>query len=233
MRRLAVFVFVLVLAGFACGDDDDDGTESPGASPSGVVTTAAGPTDGGEVVNCSPNLEATAIEGDASWEAVLPDVIPAPPGYTVVDAEGAGPFLDVLRGDERVGSVELLSFELPEDFDPQLGFNALESWVTEFYDGIEADRTAADPSIDFTRDEPEPAQFGELCGVAYGFTVEKDGTVTERTIGHTTFDSEGLVIAGATYNVADPETAWTDLAALRDYEPFFRELVAQLRVPTS
>ncbi len=246
MRKLLVIAPLLLLAVvMACGGDDDDDTTSgspttdasasAGASGTPGATGSAGPTAvpgsaTARPVDCTPNTE-VAADADITWADILPDGdLPAPPGYSVADAEGDAPLLTVTTDAAVAGNVELLQFGLPDGFNPDQGFNALEAWAEGFYTGLRAEREVDGATLE--GDVPHPAPFGEYCGVAYGYTVEsEDGDVIERYAGYATYDPEKLYLFVAIYDEANEETSWTSPGVLENYGPGMAELAAALNFP--
>lgn len=190
MKTLAAIIALCALAfgTLACGDDDDAPTASPTATaaPTDAPTPSRAPTRTPNVsgtpsaVDCSANLAGPASSSDLTWEAILLEDPPAPPGWTIEDAEGDAPLVSVLNNGTPVGTMELFQFAHDGTFDPQQGFDALDKFVQDFYDSIEADREATGGV--WSEDEPGPTPFGSFCGIKYGFTVEdQTGAVIERS----------------------------------------------------
>lgn len=212
---------VTLLAFAACGDSGE-----PGSSPTGSAT----PTPA--VARCTDNTSVAL--GELSWLEVVPAEIPAPDGWTVRDDPGGGPFLLVFAGDEAVGSLELLQFPLEPDFDATAGFAALETLLQDYYGSIESDREAT--YADNYTFEPEPIQqasVGALCGAAYGFSgIDASGQEVERLRGYATYDPDSLYLFTALYDAAIAnEMGFVDAASLREFESYFGQLIAGLRLP--
>lgn len=239
--RVALFVAIAVpvlLAGCKSGGDSDN---TPTAEPSPAATASPGPTEGATpgptpvttAVACDRNLEAPL--GEIGWEDILPADIPAPEGWSVRDDPGEGPFVSVYEGDEAVGPIELLTFAHEPDFEPQQGLAALDDWSAEYYASISADRSAAGgPVFSVEPDPVAPVQFGEFCGIRYGFTGEEEsGAPYERYAGAATFDSEHLYLVVTFFDraVVAEGMGFRDIQTLRDYEPSFTELIESLNVP--
>jgi hypothetical protein len=176
------------------------------------------------------NLAGPAGPDPLTWNAVLPEAIPAPDGYTVQRGEGEAPFLTVLEGDVAIGSIELLQFELPAGFDPQAGFEMLRLWAEDFYANVRPEREAEGGT--FAPDDPEQAAFGSFCGASYWYTVSSpEGEEIERYAGYVTFDDAKLYLVVALYDAAQPGRGFSSREALGGYEPGLGELVASLLVP--
>ena len=232
MKTILMISAALAMMLFAaCGDDDDDtdgGTASPGETATETVPaepTTPAPATG----ECEPNTEQPAATGDLTWEAIVPETIPAPDGWAVTDAEGDAPLLAVSNPVGIVGTVELLQFELP--FDASGGFEAMSDWAEGFYQGVQSDRQA--PGLTFVLDQPAPVTFGEFCGMAYGYTItNEDEAVIERYAGRATFDATKLYLVVALYDEAiASEQGFQSAEALAEYEPSLTPLVEALRVP--
>jgi hypothetical protein len=235
MRTLLWLTPILTLAALAaCGDDDDDDAASPSASQTVAATRSGGPTPTpgeptSQTVDCTPNAE-IATEDDLTWDDLAPDDLPAPEGYEVQDAEGDAPLLEVLKDGETVGSAELLQFRLPDNLDPDLGFNGLENWANEFYDSVGTERELAGLTLE--PETPLPSSFGEYCGASYGYTVtNEDGEVVERYIGVATYDPERIYLTTAIFDELNPETSWASVEDLEAYAPSLRELAGALSFP--
>ncbi|MEX0683070.1 MAG: hypothetical protein WD904_11890 [Dehalococcoidia bacterium] len=227
--KLILLAITLVAAALlaACGDDDDSGsTPTPTPTPL-VVTPTPAVTEPGDP--CAPNVAGPAASGDLTWEAILPAEIPAPEGWTVADAEGDAPLLAAHDGTGVVGTIELLQFEVP--FNPEGGYPALEAWASDFYEDVQVDRT--DPGLGFALDTPTPVAFGDLCGMAYGYTITDDtDTVIERYAGRATFDSAKIYVVVALYDASiAEEMGFRSAEALAAYEPSLTPLVESLNVP--
>jgi hypothetical protein len=231
MKALTILLAALALALFAaCGDDDDTGDETASPGESETETAPAEPTTPAPATGeCEPNTAQPAASGDLTWDAVLPETIPAPEGWIVADAEGDAPLLAVSNPVGIVGTIELLQFEVP--FEPSGGYDAMTDWATDFYQGVQVDRDA--PGLTFALDNPEPVVFGEFCGMAYGYTItNEDDTVIERYAGRATFDAAKLYLVVALYDEAiAAEQGFQSPDALAEYEPSLTPLVESLEVP--
>lgn len=229
MKTTALLVLpVLLLVFAACGDDDGASppTDAPTATPTGQAT---GDPGGGE---CAANTESPAASGDLTWAAILPDALPEMGSFTVADAEGDAPFVNVLKEGEAVGSLELLQFPLDGLLDPAEGFPGLEAWVQSYYESVRADREASAPGSAFDERDTAPAPWGDFCGIAYGFTVTSPGgEVTELTTNHATFDEGNLYVIAAFYDAAQPGFGFASPEALSEFQDALRALVESLTVP--
>lgn len=235
MKTLALIAFgLLALFATACGDDDSGDGGPPtytapatdGATPTGQATDGTG---GGD---CDANVETPPASGDLSWEAILPDEMPEMGAFTIDDAEGDAPFVNVLRDGEAVGSLELLQFPLDGLLDPAEGFPGLEAWVQSNYESIRADREISAPGSLFEESDTAPVPWGDFCGIAYGFTVASPGgEVTELTTNHATFDGGKLYIIAAFYDAAQPGFGFGSPEVLGEFQDALRALVESLDVP--
>ncbi len=228
----------VALAIAACNGADDAPAATP-TSPADATPTATtappeeSPTAEPAVADCLPNL-ASQGGGEITWQQIVPDSIPAPEGWEVRDDSGGGPFLAVFSGAERLGTLELLSFPLEPDFNPQLGFAELEEWLDAFYSDIEADRAAGyGEGYSFEAHTPQPVSFGSFCGIRYGFTGILNGETFERFIGHASFDATNLYIVTAFFDSATAAEGigFRDEASLQAYEESLTELIESLTFP--
>lgn len=130
--------------------------------------------------------------------------------------------------------MELLQFPLEPAFDVAAGFAALETWVQGYYDGVDADREATyEDNYTFEPETVEQASVGALCGVAYGFSgIDGSGQEVERLRGYATYDRNSLYLFIALYDAAiASEMGFRDAASLHEFEPYFGQLIAALRLP--
>jgi hypothetical protein len=226
-RALFVVASLLVLTFAACSDDDNGGA-------SGGVTASPVPDPG----PCLPNVEASPPDGGLTWQAIVPEPIPAPQGWSVQPDEGEGPFLSVSNGSQTVGTVELLTIPLDTltdpPFDPQRGLGELQEWAEAFYDVTREDREQEfGEGYAFEQDEPEPTDAGGFCAVRYAYRGSMDGRVLDRGVGYATYDSENLYLFFASYGSANAAAGLGFLNAedLETYAPFLDQMVLALRLP--
>ncbi len=216
----------------ACGDDDDGGaTGAPTGTAPGATATEAPTGSPGQSAECADNVAGPAAAGPITWNAILPADVPGLEGWSVADAEGDAPFLEVSEDGEAAGSLELLQFEVP--FDAAGGYDELDAWANaEFYPGVVADRAAVGLTAEL--DATSPVGFGSFCGIAYSFSVfDSNGALTERFSARATFDSENLFLVTATYDaaVAEEGIGFRTAEALVEYEPGLTQLVEALVFP--
>ncbi|HEY5638521.1 MAG TPA: hypothetical protein VIW01_00540 [Dehalococcoidia bacterium] len=229
---IPVTVLAAAILFAACGDDDDGGaTDAPTGTAPGVTATEAPTGSPGQSGECAGNVAELAAAGPITWDVILPADVPAPEGWSVGDAEGDAPFLEVGKDGEAVGSLELLQFEVP--FDAAGGYDELDAWVNaEFYPGVVADRAAVGLTAEL--DATTPVAFGGFCGIAYSFSVtDSNGALTERFSARATFDSENLYLVTATYDaaVAGEGIGFQTAEVLIEYEPGLTRLVEALDLP--
>lgn len=220
-RGLLFVVIALALVALAaCGGDDsgdgDDATPTPGTTP--------GPE------NCGPNME-TAV-GETSWLELFPGQVYEEDAWRVLRGQADSPFLSVSLDREVVGSIELLQFPLESSFDPEAGIEALEEWTSEYYAGVEEDRTGAYESYVLESRAPEAANVGTFCGIAYGYTGTDGGEVVDRLAGYATFDRGNLYLMVAQYDAGQAgELGFQDPETLQEFEPVFANMAPQLSLP--
>lgn len=233
MRALGMILIGLLF--WACGDDEEEPgttTETPSTATRTATRSPAGtasPSGGA----CEANLEVAPIGDGLTWEEILPPTVPAPPGWEVQAGEGEAPFLEVSREGEFAGFVELLQLLLPDGFDPEDGIGSLAAFAEELYEGVEADRQAANgESYELEGEEPEEVPFGEFCGIRYGFTGTQDAAVLDRLVGFATFDRGSLFLVVASYDAGiAEEQGFRDAPDVDEYAPFLEDLVERLRMP--
>jgi hypothetical protein len=183
--------------------------------------------------------------------------VSAPPGWTVEPCEGQGPYLCVSPGDGFPGSVELLQRPIddreniyqwmmdaglepgrPLDVqDPEQVRRAREVLHTLRADHmgvVEEDRGVTYPEgRSFVLLEPEEVQVGGLPGLFYGFAgVEEDGQAYERWLTYAALDGQNLYLLTAFYDPSDAPGSLPSDEALLTFAPYFRDIVAGLRLPT-
>jgi hypothetical protein len=193
-----------------------------------------------------------------AWSAINPLHIllgptPAPEGWTVQPCKGETALLCVADEQETIGAAELLINPLdtnPEfqafleeqgimpDVTPEAGEAyetavraALTSQAERYLDIIEADREFTYPDDPFTRLGPKPVLLGGLPGLAFGFTREgASGAIEERYLNIAAYDRGVLYWFSAPF---DPNNITTFISdeALLEFEPYFREIAAGVRLP--
>ena len=96
-------------------------------------------------------------------------------GWSVADAEGDGPFVEVRLDGRLVGFLEYMAFEVE---------GTLDEHVAAYYDAIGGDRAHAPVAgYRFTPDRPAHATAADGAIVRYGFTgTMPDGSPSERTV---------------------------------------------------
>jgi hypothetical protein len=230
MKLLSLFIALIVVSFLAaCGDDDDSASETSAPAET-TPAIEASPTEPPQATgDCAPNTAGPAAARDLTWDAIVPASIPAPDGWSVEGAEGDAPLLAVSNGEDVVGTIELLKFEVP--FEPSGGYEAMETWVDIFYHGVQTDREAV--GLNISLDNPDPVPFGGFCGMAYGYTVFDDEDVPiERYAGRATYDPTNLYLVVAIYDEAlAEEMGFQSLEALTEFEPSLTPLVESLDVP--
>ncbi len=230
MRKLILIsAATLALLVIACGGDDDgDTTATPTTAASAEPTASTGGQSPGECAD----LQFPITAGELAWALVLPDQLPDLGDYTIEDAEGDAPLINVLKGGDVIGTIELLQFPADGNVDvTKAVVEGLQEWAEGFYASVATDRESAGGT--FESDDPEEASLGEACGVRYGYTVTDDSDeVIESYAGYVTHDGDRMFLFVAIYDAAiAEEQGFASASALQEFEPEFKTLMASLDIP--
>jgi hypothetical protein len=91
--------------------------------------------------------------------------------------------------------------------------------------------TYADKKYTFVPVAPQEMHIGQLPAVAYGFTgYDREGGVLERWLTYAAFDNKVLYLFSMSYADGVPEGFVSDSELVR-FEPYLRQILAQLRLP--
>ncbi|MEY3297001.1 MAG: hypothetical protein RLZZ597_261 [Cyanobacteriota bacterium] len=181
--------------------------------------------------------EAPAINREYTSWADLLGPTSAPEGWQVTPCEN--PMLLCIQADgEILGTVERFSYSLRElnlqggaPKTPEAQRQFLEAWVVDHYDTIEADRSGADPNLQFVAETPAPTQIGSLAGLRYGYTItHPNGAVFDRTVGYVTTDGEQIFVFVTGLISGDPTGSFSDVESLETFEPYLNPLMEGLRL---
>ena len=233
MRRWPALVIALAVIGGlgACSNDEGDGP--PDDDVAGATTTTESLRDdgGADPITVDWDVEADGVELAEGW--------------SLHDAEGDGPFLEVRRDGEVAGLLETTSFPV-ESIDTLRGGAgddasrraSLRAYAEEFVSTFRADR-AEGCGADYGY-EPAPIELFEGPDgpvVAYGFTgTLADGSPSEGIAAIAGIHDDQLVLVTATASdeggclPAEGTVFTTD--ALDDFRPVLLRIGAGSGVPT-
>jgi hypothetical protein len=157
----------------------------------------------------SPTPTGSAKGATIDWKKPVVDL---GGGWSLAEEPGDGPFIAVDRDGERVGTIELLRYEVStlETIRKKLADGAtveeaLRAHIAEFYDTFEKDR-ATGCGEDYVVKGDEPAFLDTKDGqvVRYGFTGTKgDGSPSEKVVHFAGLRKDFLVLVAV--NASDPD----------------------------
>jgi hypothetical protein len=160
------------------------------------------------------------------------------PGWTLAFCDGEGPFLCVARGDERIGSVELLRLPVRDHatIADVLGrggneSEALEAATVEFLEVVSADRTATFGEAYRLRADPAaPAVVLGRPGVRLVAEGRRGEHVLERIVQYRVIDRDTVYLLAATGMDGGGPLGEFATEDLRSFEPVFGAVAAASRV---
>lgn len=163
------------------------------------------------------------------------------PGWTIAFCEGDGPFLCVSRGDEHVGSVELLRTPIDRHavISEALGrgdseIEALRAAASDFVAALSADRRIGLGEAYQVRADPPTAvtvmgRQGVQLVVQSGFADK----ISERVVHYYVIQGDSLYLFAATGMTGGGRLGEFAIDELLAFEPVFGELAAASRVSPS
>lgn len=245
-RQRLILPVLLVLAAIVAGCATEPVTTATSTAPVPSATVPA-PTE---------TAPQQPITSGNPFNALLGSVH-APPGWTVQPCEGQGPFLCVSPGEGFPGSVELLQYPLSQhdaaqewmaeaglevgqpldlgDPDQVEGAREVLYALQAHHMGIvEDDRAVTYPEgRSFVLVQPEEVMVGRLPGLFYGFAgIEEDGQTYERWLTYATMDGKDFYFLTAFYDPGDTPGSLPSDESLLTFEPYLRDIIAGLRLPT-
>lgn len=229
-RRPALVIALAITVGLgACTSDDDGPTDDDVPRP--TTTTAASSGDESDPITIDWDLDDSGAELSEGW--------------SLHDAEGDGPFVEVRRDGEVVGLLETTNFPIESIGTLRGGAGddasrraSLRAYAEEFVSTFRADR-AEGCGADY-RYDPEPIELFEGPGgplVAYGFTgALADGSPSEGIAAIAGIRDDQLVLVTATASdeggCLPAEGPAFTTAVLDEFRPLLLRIGAGSGVPT-
>lgn len=184
--------------------------------------------------------ETPASQGEAATPSGWADIlgpVSAPPGWQVEPCVNAV-LLCVEANGELIGTVERFSHpvsEVPGQSDLPLPAGSelefLQTWVSNHYRTIEADRQVADPALQFVGETPEAISVGTLPGLRYGYTItHPNGALFDRGLGYVTTDGTMVHVFVTGVISGDPSGSFSDEALVETFTPHLNTIIQGLKL---
>jgi len=215
--RLAVLIAAVAIVAGCSGQGADTGSEAseqPAENPSTEQPT-------------EPNDD-LAIDWNEPFALSLAN------GWTVARCDGDAPMVCISDGDRYVGTVELIDYALPDDFDGNVDAY-LQTRAADFFDGNRADRAEGCSHLTFEPLDATAHVIGGVDGIRLGFRMlDASGHEVERHVLYFVVDQDAhFTITASAYGEQGCAERLGEFepADLVTFEPFLDRIVTATALP--